>query len=318
MKLPRLRWAAGLAVVAVLASALPSAAAAPADSVRNYPVPSFGCLRTPTIPLGQTVTESIESGGYQRTYRIHLPADYHSFIPTPVILTFGGRGESSTTIESYTGFDDLNAIAVYPDGLLSGGETSFGGAPYSPPANDVLFVSDLLDQLQSTLCVDPLRIYADGKSNGGGFTGLLACQLQHRIAAFGMVSGAFYPQSTVGCTSGTPVSLVEFHGTADTVINYDGDASRQGSTLPAIMDWVAGWAEHDHCAATPASTDIGTDVVHVAYTGCAWGSSVQHYRVIGGGHTWPGATIHNGPGNTTLTISATAIMWRFFLSHPLL
>jgi polyhydroxybutyrate depolymerase len=315
----RLRLAACLALAVVAATALP-AGAAPADTVHNYPVPSFGCLRAPDLPVGQTVTESVESGGVQRTYRIHLPANYHSSIPTPVIMTFGGRNESSTTIEGYTGIDDLHAIAVYPDAMIdSKGETSFQGAPYSPVGvDDVLFVSDLLNQLQSTLCVDPLRVYADGKSNGGGFAALLACQLQHRIAAFGMVSGAFYPQSTVGCGAGTPVSLVEFHGTADTVINYEGDDSRQGSEVPAIMDWLAGWATHDHCAATPSSTDIGTDVVKFSYPGCAWFSSVQHYRVVGGGHTWPGATIHNGPGNDTQTISATALMWQFFLAHPLI
>ncbi|HEY4022928.1 MAG TPA: hypothetical protein VGM75_29840 [Pseudonocardiaceae bacterium] len=312
----RLRLAACLALLTVAATAVP-ASAAPADTVHNFPLPSIGCVRAPDVPVGRTVTGSIESGGYQRTYRLHVPTNYHAFLPTPVILTFGGRGEASSTIEGYSGFDNLNAITVYPDGLLSGGETSWEGAPYSPPADDVLFVSDLLNQLQSTLCVDPLRIYADGKSNGGGFTALLACQLDHRIAAFGMVSGAFYPQSTVGCTPGTPVSLVEFHGTADTVIKYDGDASRQGSTLPAIMDWMQGWAVHDQCAVTPTSTDIASDVVAFAYPGCAWGSSVEHYRVIGGGHTWPGATVHNGPGHTTLSISATAVMWQFFLSHPL-
>jgi hypothetical protein len=52
-------------------------------------MPSFGCLRPPDVPAGQSVTQSVESGGQQRTYRIHLPANYHSFIPTPVILTFG-------------------------------------------------------------------------------------------------------------------------------------------------------------------------------------------------------------------------------------
>jgi polyhydroxybutyrate depolymerase len=78
-----------------------------------------------------------------------------------------------------------------------------------------------------------------------------------------------------------------------------------------------GWADHDHCASTPTSTNIGTDVVKFGYAGCAWSSSTAHYRVIGSGHTWPGATVHNGPGTTTLSISATAVIWRFFLSHPL-
>jgi len=309
---------ASVIALLVVATTAGPAVAAPADMVRDRPLPGVGCLRAPNVPVGQTVTGSIESGGFQRTYRIHLPTNYHRFRPTPLILTFGGRGEASQAIEGYTGFDDLDAIAVYPDGLPGDkGETAWEGAPYQPPSDDVLFVSDLLDHLQATLCVDPFRIYADGKSNGGGFTALLACRLDHRIAAFGMVSGAFYPQSTVGCPPRRPVSLVEFHGTADTVINYDGDASRLGSTLPAIMDWVAGWADRDHCAATPTSSDIGTDVVRFAYRDCARHASVEHYRVIGGGHTWPGATVHNGPGTTTTTISATRIMWRFFLGHPL-
>jgi creatinine amidohydrolase/Fe(II)-dependent formamide hydrolase-like protein len=71
------------------------------------------------------------------------------------------------------------------------------------------------------------------------------------------------------------------------------------------------------CAPTPRSTDIGADVVKFAYVGRARHASVGHYRVIGGGHSWPGATVHNGPGVTTSTISATRIMWRFFLGHPL-
>lgn len=322
MRLRRFGLAAGLALLCVAATTATAGAvstvAAPSDVVRDFPLPSFGCLRPPDVPVGQTVTGSIESGGFQRTYRIHLPSDYRSFLPTPVILTFGGRGEASQAIEGYTGFDDRHAIAVYPDGLPGDkGETAWEGAPYQPPSDDVLFVSDLLDQLQATLCVDPFRIYADGKSNGGGFTALLSCRLAHRIAAFGMVSGAFYPQTTQGCPPTRPVSLVEFHGTADTVINYAGDSSRLGSTLPAIMDWVAGKAADDHCAPAPTSTGIGTDVVEFAYPGCARHSSVEHYRVIGGGHTWPGATVHNGPGVTTQTISATDIMWRFFLSHPL-
>lgn len=312
----RLRNSACLAVFALVASGL-STAAAHADP-QDQPIPSSGCFSRTDLPPGQTVSESISSGGDERTYRIHLPDDYRPYRPTPVILTFGGRGESSEKIESYSGFDDLEAIAVYPDGLpTDNGQTGWEGAPYASSADDVLFVSDLLDDLQSTLCVDPRRIYADGKSNGGGFAALLACQLSDRIAAFGMVAGAFYPGTSDGCEPGAPVSIVDFHGTADTVINYDGDTSRMGSTLPAIMDWTASWADYDGCDSTPNSEDIGSDVVEFDYQNCADGSAVQHYRIVGGGHTWPGATIENGPGVTTQTISATQIMWRFFLAHPL-
>ncbi|WP_033352519.1 hypothetical protein [Kitasatospora aureofaciens] len=50
---------------------------------------------------------------------------------------------------------------------------------------------------------------------------------------------------------------------------------------------------------------------------CVRGTEVTHYQVIGGGHTWPGAVAPSGPGHTTQTISATAVMWEFFTRHPL-
>lgn len=59
--------------------------------------------------------------------------------------------------------------------------------------DDVQFVADLLDDLRRALCVDPARVFVTGKSEGGGLTALPACRLPTRIAAFGTVSGAFYP-----------------------------------------------------------------------------------------------------------------------------
>ena len=190
------------------------------------------------------------------------------------------------------------------------------GAPYQPPSDDVLFVSDLLDHLQAALCVDPQRIYATGKSNGAGFTALLACRLQHRIAAFATIAGAFYPETTVGCRPGRSVSIVYFHGTADPIVGYDGEASSHGEPLPALMDWVRHWAEHDHCGPA-ASTTIGTDVTEIAYGHCAAHADVVHYRIEGAGHTWPGELVDSGPGSATQTVSATRVLWRFFLTHPL-
>jgi polyhydroxybutyrate depolymerase len=83
------------------------------------------------------------------------------------------------------------------------------------------------------------------------------------------------------------------------------------------MDWVQGWADHDQCDSS-TTTSIGTDVVEFAFQGCAAGSEVVHYRILGAGHTWPGELVDSGPGSATQTISATNILWDFFLAHPLL
>lgn len=312
----RSRFTAIAVLAAAVALSAPQAAAA-TPRTRDHPVPTSGCRRATPLPAGSTVSQTIDSGGYQRTYLIHLPARYDPEQPTPVVLAFHGRKGKGADIEAFAGIDALDAIAVYPNGLPAGPEhkTAWEGAPYSPPSDDVLFVSNLLDHLQDTLCVDPQRIYATGKSNGGGFTALLACHLQHRIAAFAPVSGAFYPESAAGCGPGTPVPMMEFHGTADPIIEYGGGESH-GEPFPAIPDWLHRWARHDHCGPS-TSNHIGNDVTEVAWRHCAAHSAVVHYRIDGAGHTWPGELTDSGPGSATHTISATQVMWRFFRHHPL-
>ena len=53
---------------------------------------------------------------------------------------------------------------------------------------DVNFISDLIDRLAEAYNIDPVRIYANGLSNGGGMVFVLSCTLSDRIAAVGMVA----------------------------------------------------------------------------------------------------------------------------------
>ena len=90
---------------------------------------------------------------------------------------------------------------------------------------------EMLDHFEERYCIDSSRVYAAGKSNGGGFTNLLACDAtaSKRIAAFAPVSGAYYqdvPEDAcnaetvpIECNPGRcPIPIIEFHGTADTTI----------------------------------------------------------------------------------------------------
>lgn len=90
-----------------------------------------------------------------------------------------------------------------------------------------------------------------------------------------------------------------------------------GVATPPLMEWAQGRADHDHCAATPSQTSIGTDVIRFSWTGCAQHADVTHYRIIGAGHTWPGELVDSGPGSATQTIKATQVIWDFFNAHPL-
>jgi hypothetical protein len=59
---------------------------------------------------------------------------------------------------------------------------------------------------------------------------------------------------------------------------------------------------------------------HLAFAGALnpANGTVELYRVVGGGHTWPGATpVRTAQlGATTASISATTLILRFFDTHP--
>ncbi|MFE0020147.1 alpha/beta hydrolase family esterase [Amycolatopsis sp. NPDC059021] len=308
------RLAVAAAMAAGLLAACSSAAtASPPDRVLDFALPSAGCLRPPAVTPGATVPGKVVSGGIERTYLLHVPQGYQPHRPTSLILSFHGHKRTSAYQESLSGFDSGDSIAVYPQGLAgTDGETAWTGAPYSNRADDVLFVSDLLNQLQQQLCVDPARIHAAGKSNGGGFTGVLACRMSGRIASFAPVSGAFYDVGA-GCSPTRPAPILDFHGTADQTIPYAGNAERK---LPSIPDWMAAWARRDGCAATPVVRDLGKGVSVSTWPGCARGAKVEHYRLEGLGHVWP-STKPNLDSDKPTAMDATPVIERFFAEHPL-
>jgi poly(3-hydroxybutyrate) depolymerase len=90
----------------------------------------------------------------------------------------------------------------------------------------------MTDTFNDLYCIDNSRIYAAGKSNGGGFVGgVLACdtKLSTKIAAFAPVAGAFYIPNFIekGCNPGRPdIPILEFHGGNDGVIPYSGGPRR--------------------------------------------------------------------------------------------
>jgi polyhydroxybutyrate depolymerase len=299
------RLLAGAAVALGLSFLIAAPVSATPAGIVDRPVATTGCGK----PAPANGTGHLTSGGIAREYLIHLPDGYNARRPYPLVLSFHGHGRTSQYQEELSGFSKTDAIAVYPQGVTgTDGESAWTGAPYSAPMDDVLFTSDLLSSLQQQLCVDPGRIYAAGKSNGGGFVGVLACRLPSRIAAFAPVSGAFYPQGGA-CEPSRRAPLIDFHGTADTTIPYGGNPAKG---LPSIPDWLAGWASRDGCFPRPLEFSPVRDVVTQWWLGC----SLVHFQVQHAGHVWP-STKPNLDSATPTTIDATPVIWQFFRAHPL-
>ena len=289
--------------------------------------PSAGC-GTEQKPGNDEKTIATADG--ERSYRINIPRDYDVSTPLPLVLGFHGNGSDGAEFQNYTGLPTLPAITVFPDGDLNDGKRSWQGAPYASGADDVAFVADLLDSIESEHCIDLNRVYATGKSNGGGMVSVLACNLRDRFSAFAPVAGAYYPQSTEGCDYSTPTPMLAIHGTGDATMHYEG-GHRQGEDYPGVREWIQPWAEASGCTKT---TDRqvgrkGEDVVRTQWTLCSEGdeggrspgkpgrsAAVELYSVADGGHVWPGEVVYSGGGYATKGFSATDTIWDFFTRHP--
>ena len=112
--------------------------------------------------------------------------------------------------------------------------------------------------------------------------------------------------------------VVAFHGTDDELVPFEGGpGGRLGLPVTGVRGNMRDWAEHNGCNLTLQTERIAEDVVLESYGGCADGAGVHLYVIEGGGHTWPGASRDIALlGETTQSISATEIAWRFLLRPP--
>ncbi len=263
---------------------------------------------------------SLISSGEQRRYLLYVPDSYDPSEPTPLVISIHGFAEWPAHQMRISGWnalaDQYGFLVVYPMG------TDFplrwratGGEAYTPV--DVIFIGDLINKLAGEYNIDPARIYANGLSNGGGMSFLLACKLSERIAAIGTVSGA-YLLPWEECDPTRPVPAVVFHGTADPIVPYQGGPSHAFDLpFPVITQWVDILAQRNGCDPNPRALPPSGVVSGLEYTNCQ--ADLVYYTIAGGGHSWPGGEPLPEllTGITTQDIDATAVMWEFFQVHPM-
>ena len=178
--------------------------------------------------------------------------------------------------------------------------------------DDVGFVEALLDELESTLCIDLDRVYATGISNGGMFVHRLGCDLPERFAAIAPVAGTLATGFNCAPGSERPVALMNIYATKDRTVPFDGVPAEDGFLYTPTADVMDLWASDtsqncsDAARAYPTSKDgvegfrcieRGDCATGVELVDCAWD----------GGHDWPRR------GETEF---ASTVIWEFFEQNP--
>ena len=283
-------------------------------------------LASVSVGAQTTVIDSIHSGGQSRQYYLYVPAAYDGSEPRPLVLNLHGYGSYAFQQIFYGEFRPIavtaNFLILLPDGTqdVLGFQHWNTFNAFGTGVDDVAFISDLLDSISAEYNIDQNRIYSTGMSNGGFMSYELACQLSDRIAAIASVTGTMDTDHFDYCSPSHPTPVMEIHGTADATVPYAGS----GDFLPIdeLLDY---WISYNNCNTTPEFTEIpdtdpgdGSTVEHYIWSGGDNGVSVEHFKVINGGHTWPGTILLlPASGSTNKDINASAEIWRFFSRYSL-
>lgn len=268
-----------------------------------------------------TVSHSFVNQGVVRNYNVYVPASYDGSVAFPVVFNLHGYTSDNVAQAFYGDFrpiaDTAGFLVVHPNGTLDASSNRYWNAFNSAGVNDVQFFDALIDSLHAQYTIDLNRVYSCGMSNGGFMSYELACQLGNRIAAVANVTGSMGHLRMAACNPLKPTPAMHIHGTADMTVPYNGNAQ-----FAAIDDVVDFWLEQ-----TNASTNAifmqwpdldpsdGCTAEWYIYEDGDRGSSVELFKVIGGGHTWPGAPVTIGVTNQDF--SASEQIWRFFSQFEL-
>jgi polyhydroxybutyrate depolymerase len=148
-------------------------------------------------------------------------------------------------------------------------------------ADDVTFISRLIDRLAIDLRIDRARVFVAGLSNGASMAYRLACELSSQISGIASISGAKLFQD---CHPTRPVSVLIMHGTADDTFPYNGGGQYHA---PSVASVVQQWTTLDGCAGSPTQTDSGITKTS-EWKSCRAGAVIKLEIITGGTHAWFG------------------------------
>ncbi len=224
---------------------------------------------------------------------ISLPTAHDGTTRLPLLVLLHGYGVAPALEDAYLhmsavardkglyfvapeGTDDDRGMLDWSDGIT--GTTS---------ADDVAYLTTILDHAEAMLPIDTTRIYFFGHSSGAFMAYRMACDRADRITAIGVLAGGDYV-SQFSCSPSRPVSVLHLHGTLDDQVPYIGGASYAGA-----VESTQRWASRASCNLSmshmPAPFELdasvdGPETVATDYvTGCV-GARVSLFSLEGSSH----------------------------------
>lgn len=291
-------------------------------------------FRLPVLILSLTVCTAAQTftnyttkwAGQTRQYGVYLPTGLPSN-PSMILYlhgTYQGPGTPYQAINQFEAEANTNKfVMVWPLATFvpknnasywAASDVTFTFYPNNP--DDVHWLCNLIPALVKQFSVNSKAVFMTGMSSGAMMTQRVAMTCPGEVAAIAPVSGQIYMKHLTDswappASIGTPVSVLEIHGDADTDLEYCGQVPhlQWGATymnLPSVDVDMKFWTTVNKCAAPTVQLCTNgsptPNVTGLTATGCSSGVEVQFIDNVGGGHIWPSWAY-----NTVV---------QFLLSHP--
>jgi polyhydroxybutyrate depolymerase len=244
------------------------------------------------------ITGSSFLAGGDRSTSVELPIGYSENDPAPLLLDlhgFMGDGLSQQRFSRLSNTARENGfVYAAPDGSRNSNGDQYWNASKAccnfdrTDIDDVAYLKSLIDEISKKVAIDPKRIYMFGHSNGAFMSYKFACTYPDTVAAIVGVAGAM---DVVGneCAISSPVSVLEIHGTADSVIGFTGGAIA-GNSYTSVEQTVDIWRKLDKCVGTPiAKENIDIDesldgAETKVFESTCTNSTVTSWQIVDGVH----------------------------------
>lgn len=285
-----------------------------------------------TTSVASFATENIKPstvlkpGKYNRTidgrkYIVYVPNTYDGSKPVPLLVDYHPINGSADMRSGSALYEDVTrndaVIIIYPEGEESPMQNFMGGGyarawnvgPCCTDADDITFSRKFIEATRKEAYIDGTRIYATGFSMGGGMSNYVACFMADIYAAVAPAAFDLAKEVVdgVGCHPVRPIPIMNFRGTNDGIVKYNGG---QDETVPGKPITFLGaqnnfktWAQINGCTDNPSKDSDGCDVYNTCNGGVKVGLCVNKGTASCNGND------HNDP--------CPSIAWKFLKQFTL-
>lgn len=300
------------------------------EKLEKEDAPIISTIENNIISGPGTYTLVLKINGTNRYYKLHVPKSYQIKNPPPLIMSLHGGG-GDMNIQSNDNFyhiisksEEAGFLAVFPNGFSkfkSGKLATWNagkccGDARDKESDDILFIKNILIDLNQRIKFNNDKVFAIGMSNGAMMSYRIACELPHLFHAIAAVAGT---DNTERCEAKDAISIMHIHARDDDHVQFNGGIGKNAvdakkiTNFNSVKNTIDKWKQINKCTETKKTLKKNKDVICEEYSECLNKTKVRWCFTSNGAHSWPGGKKpYNRGSSPSNAISATNEIWTFF------